>query len=33
MVKAVSRFPPLPQWFQGTVMDMQFRIGFPLEAD
>jgi periplasmic protein TonB len=33
MVKAVGRFPPLPQWFQGNVMDMVFRIGFPLQGN
>jgi TonB family protein len=30
MVKAVGRFPPLPQWFQGNVMDMDFRVSFPM---
>ncbi len=30
MVRAVGRFPPLPQWFQGEAMDMVFRVNFPL---
>ena len=33
MVKAVGRFPPLPQWFQGNVMDMDFRVSFPLAVE
>jgi TonB family protein len=33
MVRAVGRFPPLPQWFQGEVMDMEFRVGFPVSYE
>jgi protein TonB len=33
MVRAVGHFPPLPQWFQGQVMDMDFRVGFPLALE
>jgi periplasmic protein TonB len=33
MVKAVGRFPPLPEWFQGNVMDMDFRMNFPLRPN
>jgi TonB family protein len=33
MVRAVGRFPPLPQWYQEEVMEMAFRVGFPLESE
>jgi TonB family protein len=29
MIRAVGRFPPLPQWFQGTSMRLEFRLQFP----
>jgi TonB family protein len=29
MIHAVGRFPPLPQWFQGPAMRLEFRIKFP----
>jgi TonB family protein len=29
MIHAVGRFPPLPQWFQGPAMRLEFRIRFP----
>ncbi|MBV8738644.1 MAG: energy transducer TonB [Alphaproteobacteria bacterium] len=29
MIRAVGRFPPLPQWFQGPSMRLQFRLQFP----
>jgi TonB family protein len=29
MVAAVGRAPPLPQWFQGDAMELEFRIKFP----
>ena len=29
MIRAVGRFPPLPQWFQGPSMMLQFRLEFP----
>lgn len=29
MVAAVGRFPPLPQWFQGPGIELQFRLRFP----
>jgi TonB family protein len=29
MIQAVGRFPPLPQWFQGPAMRLEFRIKFP----
>lgn len=29
MVKAVHRFPPLPQWYQGQSMELVFRLRFP----
>ncbi len=29
MIHAVGRFPPLPQWFQGPSMQLEFRIKFP----
>jgi TonB family protein len=29
MIAAVGRFPPLPQWFQGPSMQLQFRLRFP----
>ena len=35
MIRAVGRFPPLPQWFQGSSMQLEFRLEFPeaLEED
>ena len=29
MVAAVGRFPPLPQWFQGNVMEVELFVNFP----
>jgi TonB family protein len=29
MIRAVGRFPPLPQWFQGQSMRLEFRLQFP----
>jgi periplasmic protein TonB len=29
MIRAVGRFPPLPQWFQGPSMHLEFRLEFP----
>ena len=29
MIHAVGRLPPLPQWFQGPSMQLEFRIKFP----
>jgi TonB family protein len=29
MIHAVGRFPPLPQWFQGPAMRLEFKIKFP----
>jgi protein TonB len=29
MVAAVRRFPPLPQWFQGTTMPLMYHYAFP----
>jgi periplasmic protein TonB len=29
MIQAVGRFPPLPQWFQGPSMQLEFRLYFP----
>jgi hypothetical protein len=29
MISAVGRFPPLPQWFQGSSMQLEFRLRFP----
>ncbi|HJU20286.1 MAG TPA: TonB C-terminal domain-containing protein [Stellaceae bacterium] len=29
MIAAVGRFPPLPQWFQGPSMQLEFRLRFP----
>jgi protein TonB len=29
MIAAVKRFPPLPQWFQGPEITLQFRLAFP----
>lgn len=29
MIRAVGRFPPLPQWFQGPSMRLEFRLKFP----
>jgi TonB family protein len=30
MVRAVGRFPPPPQWFQGNVLEADLTVGFPL---
>jgi periplasmic protein TonB len=29
MIRAVGRFPPLPQWFQGPSMELEFMLKFP----
>jgi protein TonB len=29
MVRAVVRFPPVPQWFQGNVMELELTLHFP----
>ena len=29
MIRAVGRFPPLPQWYQGPSMHLEFRLQFP----
>jgi TonB family protein len=29
MIRAVGRFPPLPQWFQGPSMPLEFKLIFP----
>ena len=29
MIRAVGRFPPLPQWYQGSGMHLEFRLEFP----
>jgi TonB family protein len=29
MIEAVGHFPPLPQWFQGPAMQLEFRLTFP----
>jgi len=29
MVRAVGRFPPLPQWFQGNEMQLELKLRFP----
>ncbi|MGH7054791.1 MAG: TonB family protein [Stellaceae bacterium] len=29
MIAAVGRFPPLPQWFQGPAMPIEFTLRFP----
>lgn len=29
MIRAVGRFPPLPQWYQGSGMHLEFRLQFP----
>jgi len=29
MIRAVGRFPPLPQWYQGPSMQLEFRLQFP----
>ena len=29
MIRAVGRFPPLPQWFQAPSMRLEFRLQFP----
>ncbi len=28
-IQAAGRFPPLPQWFQGPSMQLEFKIKFP----
>ncbi len=33
MIRAVGRFPPLPQWFQGSSMHLEFRLQFPEALD
>lgn len=33
MIRAVGRFPPLPQWFQGPSMRLEFRLQFPGALD
>jgi TonB family protein len=33
MIRAVGRFPPLPQWFQGPRMQLEFRLEFPEALD
>jgi TonB family protein len=33
MVAAVGRFPPLPQWFQGSEMQLYLRLRFPEALD
>jgi periplasmic protein TonB len=33
MIRAVGRFPPLPQWFQGPSMRLEFRLQFPEALD
>jgi TonB family protein len=33
MIRAVGRFPPLPQWFQGPSMRLEFRLQFPEAID
>ncbi len=33
MIRAVGRFPPLPQWFQGPSMQLEFRLEFPEALD
>jgi TonB family protein len=33
MIRAVGRFPPLPQWFQGPSMELQFTLIFPEAMD
>lgn len=33
MIRAVGRFPPLPQWFQGPSMMLEFRLEFPEALD
>ena len=29
MIRAVGRFPPLPQWVQGTSMQLVLKLRFP----
>jgi protein TonB len=29
MIRAVGRFPPLPQWYQAPSMRLEFRLQFP----
>ncbi len=29
MISAVGRFPPLPQWYQGPSMQLEFRLRYP----
>jgi TonB family protein len=33
IIRAVGRFPPLPQWFQGPAMQLEFRLQFPEALD
>jgi periplasmic protein TonB len=33
VIRAVGRFPPLPQWFQGPAMRLEFRLQFPEALD
>jgi periplasmic protein TonB len=33
MIRAVGRFPPLPQWFQGPRMPLEFLLRFPEALD
>jgi TonB family protein len=33
MIRAVGRFPPLPQWYQGESMRLEFRLKFPEALD
>lgn len=33
MISAVGRFPPLPQWFQGPSMQLEFKLRFPEALD
>jgi protein TonB len=33
MIRSVGRFPPLPQWFQGPSMRLEFRLQFPEAID
>ena len=33
MILACGRFPPLPQWFQGEAMQLEFRLEFPDALD
>jgi TonB family protein len=33
MILAVGRFPPLPQWFQGEAIEIQFYLDFPTGSE